>query len=71
MGDEAGGLDVVGVGQHELFVLRRAGDAFAVVRALQCAVHQRHRHRLAFGAAEHQPVTAGEVRRVVLDRQSR
>ncbi|MND68202.1 hypothetical protein D3C80_596460 [compost metagenome] len=53
------------MGQNELFVLRRAGDAFLVLGALQRAIHQRHCHRLAFGPAKHQTIAAGEMRRLV------
>lgn len=35
MRDEAGRFDVIGVGQHKLFILRRAGNLFVIVRRLQ------------------------------------
>ena len=66
--DEARGLDVIRVGQHKLFVLRRASNVLAVVRCLQGAVDQRHGHRLAFAEAKHQPVAAGKVRVFIFGR---
>ena len=64
MRDKACGFDVVGMRQHELFILRRACRVLAVLRGLQSAVDQRHRHRFALAHAEHQPVAAREVRRL-------
>jgi hypothetical protein len=61
--NEAGALDVVGMVQHELGVLRRAVDGFAEVFGAQGAVHQRHAHRLALAMAEAKAVAAGELRR--------
>ena len=60
---EAGGLDIVGVGQHEFLVLGRRRDRLAQLPRPQRAVDQRHGHRLALGLAEDEAVAAGEVRR--------
>ena len=60
--DEAGGLHVVGVGDHEFLVLRGRHDALAELLVAQCAVHERHRHGLALGSAENEAVTARELR---------
>lgn len=38
MRDEAGRFDVIGVSQHKLFILRRAGNLFVIVRRLQRTV---------------------------------
>ncbi len=65
MRDKACGFDVVGMRQHELFILRRACRVLAVLRSLQRTVNQRHRHRFALAHAEHQPVAAREVRRLI------
>ena len=64
--DKAGGLNVIRVGQHELFVLCRACNMLAVVRRLERTVNQRHRHRLALAQAIHQPVAAGKMRIFIL-----
>ena len=60
--DEAGGLDVVAVHQHKLFLLRRAFDLLVVLARTQRTVDQGHAHGLALGIAEGQAVTAGELR---------
>ena len=61
--DEAGGLHIVGMRDHEFLVLRRRGDVLAQFAGAQRAVAQRHRHRLALGLPEHQAIAAGELRR--------
>ena len=61
--DEAGRLDIVGVRDDEFLVLRGGGDVLAELARAQRPVAERHRHRLALGLAEHQPVAAGELRR--------
>src|SRR3546814_462106 len=59
---EAGGLDAVGVVEHELLVLRRILDAFIQLARPQRAVDQGHRHGLALAVAEGEAVAAGELR---------
>ena len=66
MRDKTCRFDVIRVRQHKLFVLRRAFNRLAVVGGLQGAVDQRHRHRFAFAHAEHQPVAAGKVWRLIM-----
>ncbi len=64
MFQESGRLNVIGVGQHEFLVLRRGAKVvFAQFFPSQGAIDQRHGNRLALGLAEHQSVTAGELRR--------
>lgn len=62
MRDKACGFDIVGMRQHELFILRRACRVLAVLWSLQRTIDQRHCHRFALAHAEHQPVAAREVR---------
>ena len=66
MRDEAGGFNVIGVGQHKLFILGGTGNLFVIVRRLQGAVDEGHGHRFALAHAEGQTVAAGEVRRLIL-----
>ena len=63
--DEARRLHVVGMGQHELLVLRGRLDLFLQLGCAQRAVDQRHRHGFAFAMAEAKPVAAREPRRPV------
>ena len=58
-------FDVVRMGQHKLFVLRRSHTGLAQLIGTQCAVHQGHGHGLALGAAKGQPIALGELRRYV------
>ena len=62
--DEAGRLHIVGMGEHELLVLRRRLDLLAELARPQRAVDQRHGDRLALAVAEGEPVAAGEPRRL-------
>ena len=63
---EARRLDVVGMRQHELLVLRRRGGRFGEFLGTQRAIDQRHRHGLALAMAEGEPVAARELRRHVV-----
>ena len=60
--DEAGRLDIVGVVEDELVLLRRVVGCLAEIAGLEGAVDQRHRHRLALAMAEDEAVAAGELR---------
>ncbi len=62
--DEAGRLQIVGMREHELLVLRRRLDLLAELARPQRAVDQRHGDRLALAVAEGEPVAAGEPRRL-------
>ena len=62
MRNKACGFDVVGMGQHELFILCRTCCVLAVFRCLQRTVNQRHRHCFALAHAEHQPIAACKMR---------
>src|SRR3546814_14220851 len=46
---ETRSLDVIGMVEDEFGILRRRGDILAEILGAQCAVDQRHRHRLALG----------------------
>src|SRR3546814_8679357 len=60
---ETRSLDVIGMVEDEFGILRRRGDILAEILGAQCAVDQRHRHRLALGITEGEAVAAGEFRR--------
>src|SRR5689334_8876547 len=64
--DEPGRLDVVRVIQHELHVLRGRGDLLAQLFGAHGAIDQRHRHGFSLAKAEHQAISAGELRRYAL-----
>jgi hypothetical protein len=48
---------------HELFVLVGRRDLLAEFAGAQGAIHQRHRHGLAFALSEGEAIAAGEARR--------
>src|SRR5262249_35781430 len=58
---EAGRLDVVAVIENEFFVLWRRARRLAELARPQRPVDERHRHRLALGVAERQPIPAREL----------
>src|SRR3984957_8092988 len=64
--DEAVRLDVVGMREHELLVLRRPLALLGELVGAQRAIDQRHRHRLALALAEHEAVAAREAWRAAV-----
>src|SRR5690349_14796992 len=67
MFDEPSCLHVVAVGNHELFVLGRRDDVLAELASAECAVTERHRHRLALSLSEDEAVASRELwRRLVV-----
>ncbi len=61
--DEAGRLNVVGVGEDEFLILGGGEAVFAEFVGAQRPVDEGHRHRLALGLAEDEAVTASELGR--------
>ncbi|XQU71663.1 hypothetical protein OJJOAM_004452 [Cupriavidus sp. H18C1] len=61
--DEARGLDVVAVVQHEFDIVGGVVGGLAELRGSHRPIDQRHRHRLALVVAEHQAIAAGKAGR--------
>ena len=57
---EARRFDVIAMREHEFDVLRRRAQRFAEFLGAQCAVDERHRHRLALRVAERETVALRE-----------
>src|SRR5262245_45519600 len=60
---EPGRLDVVAVVQDEFVVLRRTAGRLPELAYSEGASGERHRHRMALGVAERQPISARELGR--------